>query len=178
MQKLKDKKIAILLCDGFEEVEMTQPRKALEKEGAIVHLIVPEQTSVYSFRHDHWGKKFKTDVLLKNAKPTEYDAVLFPGGVLNPDKLRTYKAAVKFAKHFFKNKKPIAAICHGSITLIETDDLKNRTMTSYPSIKTDLINAGVKWKNKQVVIDNNLVTSRNPKDIPAFNKAIIKLFQK
>jgi len=120
-------------------------------------------------------KQYKIDVQLKDANPNDYDALLLPGGVLNPDKLRTDKQAVKFTKSFLKKQKPIAAICHGPITLIETGKLKGRKMTSYHSIKTDLINAGALWQNKAVVIDKNLITSREPKDIPAFNKALINL---
>jgi len=173
---LQNIKIAILVCDGFEEVEMTKPRIALKKAGATVDLISPDAKQVYSFRHDKWGKKFIVDANLETANPADYDAVLLPGGVLNPDKLRTYKSAIQFVNHFFKKKKPIAAICHGPLTLVETGHLKGRKMTSYPSIKTDLINAGAHWKNAQVVIDDNLVTSRQPHDIPAFNQAIIKVF--
>lgn len=178
MKKLQNLKIAVLVCDGFEEVEMTKPREALKKEGAIVHLITPKAKAVYSFRHDHWGKKFKADAALEKVNPNDYDVVLFPGGVLNPDMLRTQKSAIKFAKSFFNKKKPIAAICHGPLTLVETGMLKGRKMTSYHSIKSDLKNAGANWKNKKVVIDGNFITSRQPSDIPAFNKAMIKAFSK
>jgi protease I len=174
-KKLANLNIAILLCDGFEESEMAKPREALKKAGATLHLISPDATEVRSWLHNKWSKKYKVDLKLKDANPADYDAILLPGGVLNPDKLRTYKEAVNFVKHFFKKDKLVAAICHGPLTLIETGYLKGRNLTSYHSIKTDLINAGAKWKNKQVVVDKNLITSREPKDIPAFNKAIIDL---
>jgi protease I len=177
-EKLKGIKVAILLCDGFEEVEMTKPRAALEKEGAIVHLITPKATYVKAWNHDRWSTKYKVQVKLEKAKPENYDVLLLPGGVINPDTLRTQKAAIKFVKTFFKNKKPIAAICHGPLTLVETGNLKGRKLTSYHSIKTDMKNAGAHWQNKKVVVDGELITSRQPSDIPAFNKAIIKAFAK
>jgi deglycase len=172
-RKLQNLKVAILLTDGFEETEMTKPRKALIKAGAIVHLITSNANKVTAWFHGKWSKQYKIDVLLKDANPNDYDALLLPGGVLNPDKLRTDKEAIKFVKSFLKKQKPIAAICHGLITLIETGKLKNRKVTSYHSIKTDIINAGATWQNKPVVIDKNLITSREPKDITAFNSAII-----
>lgn len=175
--RLQGKNIAILLCDGFEEVEMTDPRKVLKKEGAKTYLITPKNKKVKSWRHDHWGKTFKVDVKLEKAKPSDYDGVLLPGGVMNPDQLRSNKKAVKFIKHFMQTKKPVAAICHGPWTLIETGKLQGVKLTSYHSIKTDLKNAGAKWKNKKVVTDKNLTTSRSPKDLPAFNKAIVKLYK-
>lgn len=174
---LEGKKIAILLCDGFEEIEMTNPRKALTKAGADTFLIAPKSKKVKGWRHDHWGKTFKVDVKLENAKPNKYDGVLLPGGVMNPDKLRSNKKAVKFIKYFMNSKKPVAAICHGPWTLIETGKLKGLKLTSYHSIKTDLKNAGATWKNKKVVTDKNLTTSRSPKDLPAFNKAIVKMYK-
>jgi len=179
-KKLKGKKIAILLTDGFEEVEMTKPRDALKKAGAKVALITLKGKQVKSWRHDHWGKKFKTDALVKNANPNEFDGILLPGGVMNPDKLRSDKKAVKFLGAFVRKKKPIAAICHGPWTLVEACKLKGVKLTSYHSIKTDLMNAGAAWVDKEVVCDNkkNLVTSRSPKDIPAFNKEIVKHFNR
>jgi len=177
-EKLQNLKIAVLLCDGFEETEMTKPREALIKAGATVHLITSKSKKVTAWLDGKWSKKYKIDVSLKNAKPSDYDALLLPGGVLNPDKLRTDKKTVQFVKSFLKNQKPIAAICHGPIILIETNQLKGRKITSYHSIKTDLINAGATWQNKSVVIDKNIITSREPKDIPAFNKAIITQLSK
>jgi protease I len=152
---------------------MVKPREALKKLGAVVHLITPTGKKVKSWLHNKWSKSYKIDVLLKDANPNDYDALLLPGGVINPDKLRAEKNAVKFVRSFLKNKKLIAAICHGPMTLIETGKLKGKKMTSYHSIKTDLINAGATWLDKAVVIDKNLVTSREPKDIPAFDRAII-----
>lgn len=175
MDKLRDKKVAVLLCDGFEEVEMTKPREALEKEGAKVELISPN-SKVKSWRHTEWGREFDVDVKLEDANPDDYDALLLPGGVMNPDMLRTYEKAVQFVKKFLDEDKPSAAICHGPWTLIETGKIKNRNLTSYHSIKTDLKNAGANWQDKEVVVDGNLVTSRKPDDIPAFNEKIIRVF--
>lgn len=172
--KLKNLKIAILLCDGFEESEMTEPRAALINAGATVDLITSKQKKVRAWLHDKWSKSYKIDVALEDAKASDYDALLLPGGVLNPDKLRADKKAVKFVNSFISDQKLVAAICHGPMTLIETGQLDGVTMTSFHSIKTDLKNAGAKWVNKAVVIDKNFITSREPKDIPAFNKAIIK----
>jgi len=152
--------------------------RSVIKAGATTYLITPENNAVKASNHDHWTKSYKVNATLKTAKASDYDALILPGGVLNPDKLRTYKSAVTFINQFIKAKKPIAAICHGPLTLIETNKLKGLKMTSYPSIKTDLINAGVKWENKKVVVDKNFVTSRKPSDIPAFNKAIISLLAK
>jgi protease I len=163
----------VLLCDGFEESEMTKPVAALKKAGATVQLITPKGSTVRGWSHGRWTKKYPIDIKLSNAKASNYDALVLPGGVMNPDTLRTNKSAVKFVDSFFKNNKLIAAICHGPLTLVETKKIKNRTMTSYHSIKTDIKNAGANWQNKKVVIDKNLITSRQPKDIPAFNKAII-----
>jgi len=173
---LEGMKVAILLTDGFEESEMTGPRKALIRAGAEIFIIAPKGKQVKSWQHDHWGKTFKVDRNLKNVKSNHFDALLLPGGVMNPDKLRVDKSAVKFVTSFMKNQKPIAAICHGPWILIETGQLKGRQLTSYHSIKSDLINAGAKWVNKKVVKDKNLVTSRSPKDLPAFNKEIVKVF--
>ena len=175
---LKDLRVAILVCDGFEESEMTKPRQALQKAGALVDLITPKAVKVKGWRNGKWTKAFKVDKQLEKVKSTEYDALLLPGGVMNPDKLRTNLKAVNFVKDFFAKKKPIAAICHGPLTLIESGKLKGRKMTSYHSIKTDIINAGAKWEDKEVVVDKQLVTSRQPKDIPAFNKAMINVFSK
>jgi protease I len=173
---LKDIKVAVLLCNGFEDSEMTKPCEALRKAGAEVDLITPKGTKVRGWSHDKWTRYYPVKMTLSKASANDYDALLLPGGVMNPDALRTNKEAVKFVETFFKKKKPIAAICHGPLTLVETGKLKNRTLTSYHSIKTDLVNAGAKWKDKNVVVDGNLITSRQPSDIPAFNKAIIAAF--
>jgi protease I len=175
---LAGKKIAVLLADGFEEEEMTKPREALLKAGADIFLITPKGKKVRSWQHDKWGKYFKVNKNIKHVNPKDFDGLLLPGGVMNPDKLRTDQDIIKFITYFMKNKKPTAAICHGPWTLIETKTVKGMTLTSYHSIKTDLINAGAKWVNKKVVKDKNLVTSRSPKDLPAFNKEMVKLFIK
>lgn len=175
---LQHLRIAILVCDGFEEREMVKPRKALMDAGATVHLITHHAKKVKAWLHGDWSKQYKIDVQLKDANPTDYDALLLPGGVINPDKLRTDKKAVRFVDSFLKKKKLIAAICHGPITLIETGKLRGRKLTSYHSIKTDIKNAGGIWQNKAVVVDGNLITSREPKDLPAFNNAIIKKLSK
>jgi len=175
MTNLKDRKVAILTDTGFEESELVSPKKALEEAGAQVE-IVSNISSVKGWTDGNWSKEIKTDVLLKDADPAQYDALLIPGGVINPDKMRREKAYVDFARSFLEAGKPVAAICHGPQLLIETGLLKNKEMTSFHSIKTDLINAGVEWKDEEVVVDNGLVTSRSPKDLPAFNKKIIEEF--
>jgi len=173
-EKLGNIKVAILVTDGFEEVELTEPRKALDRAGAETHIVSPKEGHLDSWEHNHWGDPFDVDVKLKDAVPEEYDAVLLPGGVLNPDQLRTIDRAVRFVEYFLDHDKPVAAICHGPQLLIETYQLKGRKMTSYHSIKTDLINAGASWVNEEVVVDKNLITSRKPDDIGAFNEALIK----
>jgi protease I len=171
---IKDKKVAILTENGFEEVELTSPMNALEQAGATVHIISPQKDKVKAWNHDHWSIELDVDKNLSDANPEEYDMLVLPGGVLNPDKLRLNKEAVLFAQHFLEQAKPLAAICHGPQTLIETGMLDGRTMTSYWSIKTDLANAGVNWVDKEVVVDNGLVTSRSPEDLEAFNKKMIE----
>ena len=174
MARLDGKKVAILTENGFEEVELTSPKKALEDAGATVHIVSPQKDKVKGWDHDHWGSELKVDLHIDDAKFDDYDALLLPGGVLNPDKLRQNERAVSFAQQFLESGKPLAAICHGPQLLIETGLLEGRTMTSYPGIKTDLINAGVDWCDRQVVVDNGLVTSRKPDDLPAFNKKMIE----
>lgn len=168
MISLKDKKVAILTEHGFEEVELTSPKQALEEAGATVH-IISLQDKVKGWDHDHWSITLDTDVKLQDAKAEDYDALMIPGGVINPDAMRREKAYVDFATAFLKSGKPVAAICHGPQLLIETGLLEGREMTSFPSVKTDLINAGADWKDQEVVVDNGLVTSRSPKDLAAFN---------
>jgi len=168
------KKVAILTENGFEEVELTSPKKALEEAGAIVEIISPQKEKVKAWDTDHWSIELPVDVTLDKANPENYDMLLLPGGVLNPDKLRTNEKAVQFAEHFLEQGKPLAAICHGPQLLIETGMISNRALTSYPSLQTDLKNAGALWEDKEVVVDNGLVTSRSPKDLPAFNKKIIE----
>jgi protease I len=176
MPKLNDLKIAILTEEGFEQVELTSPREALEKAGVTVHIISPQKTEVKAWDETDWGIRVKVDKELSDAHPEDYDGLMLPGGVLNPDKLRINEEAVDFVRHFLETGKPIAAICHGPQTLIETGMLEGRKMTSYPAIKTDLINAGVEWVDEEVVTDNGLVTSRSPKDLPAFNKKMLEEF--
>jgi protease I len=171
---IKGKKVAILTEHGFEEVELTSPMNALEQAGAIVEIISPQSGKVKAWNHDHWSIELDVDKQLSEASPESYDMLVVPGGVMNPDSMRANKDCVAFAQHFLEQGKPLAAICHGPQLLIETGMLDGRTMTSYSSIKTDLINAGVTWVDKEVVVDNGLVTSRSPKDLEAFNKKIIE----
>jgi len=178
VKTLKGMNVGILVCDGFEESELTKPKEALENAGANVFIITPKENFVKAWIHDNWSGKYAVNKKLEKIKNTDLDAMVLPGGVQNPDKLRTNKKAVALIKSFLKANKPIAAICHGPWTLIETGLLKNRKVTSYHSIKTDLINAGAHWQNKKVVIDKNLITSRQPSDLPSFNKAIINVFSK
>jgi protease I len=174
--ELDGKKVAILVADGFEQVELTEPRKALEEAGAGTDLVSPEQGQVKAFQHDKPGDSFTVDVALDTAIPDDYDALLLPGGVANPDKLRINQRAVQFIKSFVDAGKPIAAICHGPWTLIEAGAVRGRTMTSWPSLQTDLRNAGANWVDQQVVTDRGVVTSRKPDDIPAFNRSMIEEF--
>lgn len=175
-QKLKGIKVAILVADGFEQSEMTEPRKALDQAGAKTTLVSPVKGKVKGWKAKNWGDEFPVDKELNQAKAEEFDALLLPGGVANPDTLRMNPAAINFIKSFVKDHKPIAAICHGPWTLINAEAVKGKIITSWPSIKIDLINAGAKWIDSEVAKDDNLVTSRKPEDIPAFNKAIIELF--
>jgi protease I len=174
MKSLQGKKVAMLTETGFEEVELTSPKQALEEAGAKVHIISPQKETVKAWDQDHWSIELKVDKHIDDAQVDDYDALVLPGGVLNPDKLRTNENAVRFAKDFIESGKPVAAICHGPQTLIETGLLKGRMLTSYPSVKTDLENAGADWVDRAVVVDNGLVTSRSPKDLPAFNKKMIE----
>lgn len=175
-QNLSGKKVAVLLTEGFEQVEMTEPRKALQEAGATVHIIAPKSGDVKAWDMDDWGETFDVDLALDATNSDQYDALLLPGGVMNPDHLRMDPKAVQFAKSFFDANKPVAAICHAAMTLIEADVVNGKTMTSYPSIKTDLKNAGANWIDQEVVVDGNLVSSRKPDDIPAFNREMVKLF--
>ncbi|GAB4051505.1 type 1 glutamine amidotransferase domain-containing protein [Spirosoma litoris] len=173
-QRLQGKKVAILLTDGFEQVEMTEPREALQDAGATTHLIAPKGGEVKGWDETDWGDTFPVDLPVAGADPNQYDALLLPGGVMNPDKLRTDPKAVQFVRHFFEAHKPVAAICHAPIMLIEAGVVKGRKLTSYPSIQTDLKNAGANWVDEEVVTDQGLVTSRRPDDIPAFNRKMIE----
>ena len=173
-RNIEGKKVAILTENGFEEVELTSPMNALEQAGATVQIISPQKDKVKAWDHDHWSIELPVDKNLSDANPEDYDMLMLPGGVLNPDKTRMNPDCVAFAQHFLEQGKPLAAICHGPQLLIETGMLDGRTMTSYPSVKTDLINAGVNWVDQEVVVDNGLVTSRSPQDLEAFNKKMIE----
>jgi len=173
-QDVKGKKLAILTENGFEEVELTSPMNALELAGVEVDVISPQSGKVKAWNHDHWSIEIPVDKSLSDANPEDYDMLMLPGGVMNPDKLRLNQEAVAFAQHFLEQGKPVAAICHGPQLLIETGMLDGRTLTSYPSLRTDLVNAGVNWVDKEVVVDNGLVTSRKPDDLDAFNKKMLE----
>lgn len=172
--ELKGKKIAILATDGFEQAELLQPRKALQEAGAETVVIAPKDGEIKGWNKTDWGEKVKVDKLLANANPNDYDALVLPGGVMNPDHLRMDPAAVNFVRQFVATSRTTAAICHGSWTLVEADVLRGKTVTSWPSLKTDLKNAGANWVDQQVVTDGQFIFSRNPDDIPAFNRAIIE----
>jgi len=174
MTSLKGKRIAILSTDGFEQVELTEPRKALDAAGATTVVISPKGGEIRGWKLTDWGDNVPVDQLLDESDPQEFDALLLPGGVINPDKLRINPKAVKFVAEFVASGKLIAAICHGPWTLIETGVVKGKTMTSWSSVRSDLINAGAKWVDQEVVVDGHLITSRQPDDIPAFSKAIIE----
>ena len=173
-EQLKNKRVAILATDGFEYVELVEPRKALEAAGATTEVVSPKDGEIRGWNHTDWGQSVKVDVSLKAANADEYDALLLPGGVMNPDHLRTNEAAVNFTRAFFDAHKPVAAICHGPWLLVEAGVVKGRKLTSWPSLKTDIQNAGGKWTDEQVVTDQGLVTSRKPDDIPAFNKKLVE----
>jgi protease I len=168
--------VAILVTDGFEEVEMTEPRKALDAAGAKTHLVSPKTPQVRAWDFTDWSKSYPVDVPLSQARAKDYDAIVLPGGVINPDSLRIDSEAVAFVKAFFDAHKPVASICHGPWTIIETGATRGRRMTSWPSLKSDLKNAGAEWLDQEVVVDDGLVTSRKPDDIPAFNREMLKLF--
>jgi protease I len=175
-QNLDGLKVAILVTDGFEQVELTEPKKALEEAGAETQIVSPKKGEVEGWKHFDAGDKFTVDVALDEADAGNYDALLLPGGVANPDQLRMNPKAVAFVKAFFDAGKPIAAICHGPWTLIDAGAVEGRTLTSWPSLKTDLRNAGAEWVDEEVVVDNGLVTSLKPQDIPAFNQKMIEEF--
>jgi protease I len=174
--KLTGLRVAILATDGFEQSELTEPRTVLDAAGASTEVVSPKQGEVKGWNHKEWGQKVGVDQALSEADPKDYDALLLPGGVMNPDALRWQPQAVVFVKAFFDAGKPVAAICHGPWTVIEAGAARGRTMTSWPSLKTDIRNAGGEWVDREVVVDGNLLTSRKPEDIPAFNREMITLF--
>jgi protease I len=178
MSTLSGLRVAILVADGFEQVEMTEPRKALQGAGADTRIVSPARRQVQGWNHHDKADKFDVDVALDDAVAGEFGALLLPGGVANPDELRTLPAAVEFVREFVQAGKPVAVICHGPWTLVEADVVKGRNMTSWPSLRTDLINAGAHWLDKEVVVDRGLVSSRKPADLPAFNQAMIQEFAK
>ncbi len=175
-QKLDGKKVAILVADGFEQVEMTKPRAALDEAGATTTIVSPKTGKIQGMNHADKGDKFDVDLALDEARPENFDALLIPGGLMNPDQLRSTPKALEFTRHFFKTGKPVAAICHGPWVLIDAGVVRGRKLTSWPAIQTDVKNAGGNWVDQEVVVDNGLVTSRKPDDIPAFNRKMIEEF--
>ncbi|HZO22050.1 MAG TPA: type 1 glutamine amidotransferase domain-containing protein [Steroidobacteraceae bacterium] len=176
MPTLSGLKVAILVADGFEQVEMTEPRKALNEAGAETQIVSPAKGQVQGWNHFDHADRFEVDVPLQEAEAQDFDALVLPGGVANPDQLRTMPQAVKFVRSFFEAKKPVAVICHGPWTLVEAGVVKGRSITSWPSVKTDLVNAGARWTDSEVVVDQGLVSSRKPADLPAFNRKMLEEF--
>jgi len=176
MGQLSNRNIAILSESGFEEVELTEPVKRLKEEGATVHVISSKSGTIKAWNHDHWSIDVQVDKTLDEANADDYQGLVLPGGVLNPDQLRVDEKAIVFVKAFFTAGKPVAAICHGPQTLINADVVKGRKVTSVKNIAQDLINAGAEWSDEEVVVDQGLVTSRTPKDLPAFNDKIVEEF--
>jgi len=172
-KRINGKKIAILATDGYEQVELTDPKRNLERAGAKVEVLSIKPGKIKGWDRTGWGKSVKVDHLVSEVHPADYDALVLPGGQINPDKLRTDKNAVAFIKQFVESGKPVAAICHGPWGLIEADVVKGKTVTSWPSVHTDLKNAGANWVDKEVVHDGNLIASREPEDIAAFSNQII-----
>jgi protease I len=173
---LQGMKIAILATNGFEQAELEKPLQALKDAGADVKIVSPEKGKIKGWDMKEWGREVNVDLALDSANPNEFDALQLPGGVMNPDHLRMNPKAVQFVQHFFESGKPVAAICHAPWMLVEADVVRGRTVTSWPSVRTDLRNAGANWVDREVVRDQNLVTSRKPDDIPAFNREMISLF--
>ena len=175
-RKLDGKKVAILVADGFEQVEMTKPREALDEAGAQAKIVSLKPGKIQGMYHADKGDKFDVDLTVKDARPEQFDALMIPGGLFNPDALRMDQNALEFARHFFREHKPVAAICHGPQVLISADLVRGRKMTSWPAIQVDMRNAGARWVDEEVVVDNGLVSSRKPDDIPAFNGKMIEEF--
>ncbi len=174
MTDLSGKRVAILVENGFEQSELTSPRDALARAGAQVQIVSPARRTVRGWQETDWGDDFDVDVTLDRVRADDYDALVLPGGVMNPDKLRTNGLALEFIREFFEAGKPVAAICHGPWTLIDAQVVEDRRMTSYPSIQTDLRNAGAQWVDEEVVVDEGLVTSRSPEDLDAFNRKLVE----
>jgi protease I len=175
-QRLSGRRVAILATDGVEQVELTEPRKALDEAGAKTTLISPKEGKIKAWQHDHWGDELTVDLPLSNARADDFDALMLPGGVMNPDHLRSEPQAVQLVRDFFQSGKPIAAICHGPWMLVEAGAVRGRTVTSWPSLQTDIRNAGGDWVDREVATDEGIVTSRKPDDIPAFNGKMIEEF--
>src|SRR6266513_1648517 len=173
-RKLDGKKVAILVADGFEQVEMTKPREALDEADAETKIVSLKPGKIQGMQHADKGDKFDVDLTVDEARAEEFDALMIPGGLYNPDALRSNEGALEFARQFFKAGKPVAAICHGPQVLISADLVRGRKMTSWPAIKVDMRNAGARWVDEEVVVDNGLVSSRKPDDIPAFNNKMIE----
>lgn len=176
MGQLSNRNIAVLSESGFEEVELTEPVKRLKEEGATVHVISSKSGKIKAWNQDHWSIEVDVDKTITEANADDYNGLLLPGGVINPDQLRVNEDAISFVKAFFEAGKPVAAICHGPQTLINADVVKGRKLTSVKNISQDLINAGANWLDEEVVVDKGLVTSRTPKDLPAFNDKIVEEF--
>jgi len=177
-KQLNRKRVAVMATDGFEQSEFEEPIETLKKEGISVDVISLKEGTIKGWKEKNWGDKFKVDVTIDKVLSTDYDMLILPGGVMNTDTLRTNESVVKFVSDFFEQGKPVAAICHAGSILIETGLLKGKQLTSYKSIKTDLINAGADWKDEEVVEDHKLITSRSPKDLPAFCEKIIEELKK
>jgi protease I len=175
-RKLDGKKVAILVADGFEQVEMTKPREALDEAGAQTKIVSLKSGKIQGMNHADKGDKFDVDLTLDQARPEEFDALMIPGGLLSPDAMRTNERALNFARHFFRESKPVAVMCHGPQVLINADLVRGRKMTSWPGIQVDMRNAGARWVDEEVAVDNGLVSSRKPDDIPAFNRKMIEEF--
>jgi protease I len=171
-------KIAFLVTDGFEEVELVEPRNAIDRAGGDTRVVSPKKEKVRSWNKTDWGTHFPVDIPLEEARAEDFDALVLPGGVMNPDSLRINAKAVEFVRAFFDAGKPVASICHGPWTILEAGAARGKTLTSWPSLQTDLRNAGANWVDREVVVDGNLVTSRKPDDLPAFNRSAIELFSR
>ena len=169
-----EKRIAILATDGFEESELKSPKEHLEQQGWIAEIVSLKSGKIKSWKDDNWSNEYDVTTTVREARTENYDALVLPGGVINPDTLRSNKEAVDFVKSFFEARKPVAAICHGPQILVNAEVLQGRKMTSFMSIKKDLMNAGAQWEDSEVVVDNGLVTSRDPNDLPAFNKKMVE----
>jgi protease I len=174
--RLNGLRVAILATDGFEQSELSEPRKALDEAGANTEIVSPKAGKVRGWNHKEWGQEVKVDRTLDDADARNYDALVLPGGVMNPDSLRMLPRAVEFVRSFFDLGKPVGAICHGPWTIVESGAAGGLRMTSWPSLKTDILNAGGEWLDQEVVVHDNLVTSRKPDDLPAFNREILKMF--